>query len=422
MNQMKNHNRKLIDFFNKSLEHLNTKQFDEILNLDLADKNLRDLLSIDEMRAIGSFFTGQELSKKAILSFDLPFNDQSVIIDPTCGTGNLLIECSRNLKVSSSLSKTLLAWGKTLRGYDLYESFIDATKLRLILEALSRGAQKDCSLEQALSKLTNIQVRDTMSITANELSDVTHAIMNPPFSSWDSPQTHYWKKGKVNAAGVVFDHYIRNLPTGCNISAILPDVLRSGSRYEQWREFVSGHMQGSTSIEGRFNQHTDVDVFILNGTVTTKGQPIHWFEKTDSKQIISDLYDVRVGPLVAYRDPQIGNDHPYVHSKNTAPWETIDTFPEKRKYSGRVISPPFVAIRRTSSPTDKYRALASIIVGQRPVAVENHLIVVSPKDCSLVSCEKLLKLLKNNNTNDFLNNRIRCRHLTVGVVKSIPVL
>jgi hypothetical protein len=422
MNQLNDHNRKLIDFFNESLELLNSKQLDEILSLDFADKTLRGLLSIEEMRAIGSFFTGKDLSQKAITSFTRPITNKSIIIDPTCGTGNLLIECSRNLKVYSSLSATLTKWGAVLRGYDLYESFVDATKLRLIIEALSRGAEKDCSLEQALLKLPNIQLRDTMSVTAEDLSDVTHAIMNPPFSSWESPQINYWKKGKVNAAGVVLDHYIRNLPAKCNVSAILPDVLRSGSRYEHWRTFVSSMLQGSASIEGRFNQHTDVDVFILEGTLTKTNQNIRWFDCSIAKTVLSDLYNVCVGPLVAYRDPQTGPSYPYVHSKNTAPWETIDSFIESRKYAGRVIQPPFVVIRRTSSPTDKYRALASIITGSQSVAVENHLIVVRPKDNTLKSCKELLRLLKNTNINDFLNNRIRCRHLTVGVIKSIPIM
>jgi hypothetical protein len=82
--------------------------------------------------------------------------------------------------------------------------------------------------------------------------------------------------------------------------------------------------------------------------------------------------------------------------------------------------PPFVVIRRTSSPSDKFRASGTIIAGKKAVAVENHLIVIRPKNSTLKDCNELLKLLKSEQTNNFLNERMRCRHLTVGIVKKIP--
>jgi hypothetical protein len=53
--------------------------------------------------------------------------------------------------------------------------------------------------------------------------------------------------------------------------------------------------------------------------------------------------------------------------------------------------------------------------------IENHMIVVKPKDGKVKTCKMLMKILQCQQTNDFLNNRIRLRHLTVGVVKDIPV-
>ncbi|MCC4820434.1 hypothetical protein LMH81_28370, partial [Vibrio lentus] len=67
--------------------------------------------------------------------------------------------------------------------------------------------------------------------------------MNPPFTIWPSPKEHYWKTGKVNAAGIIFDKYLRMFLEACHVSAILPDVLRSGSRYEGFRDFSSSLLE-----------------------------------------------------------------------------------------------------------------------------------------------------------------------------------
>jgi hypothetical protein len=270
--------------------------------------------------------------------------------------------------------------------------------------------------------LPEIKVKDAMAVTQGDLVGITHVLMNPPFSSWDSPKIDYWKPGKVNAAGVVFDHYVRNLPENCLVSAILPDVLRAGSRYESWREFVPGKVDGSACIAGRFNQKTDIDVFLIQGALNTKApRTIVWYLENKHTSSLSDHFDVCIGPLVAYRDPLVGPLSPYAHSKNTPLWETIAKFSEYRQFKGRLILPPFVVVRRTSSPSDKYRASGAIIIGRESIAVENHLIVVRPRSGKVKDCKRLLNILKSPETNDFINGRIRCRHLTVGVVKDIPI-
>jgi hypothetical protein len=418
MNQSSNNN--ILKFLFENIEKADIEKMRLISDLDHSDDVLRRCLSIDEMREIGSFFTGQKLSSMAVGGFKGTITFDSVVLDPTCGTGNLLIECSRQLDIKGSLKETLNLWGEVLYGFDLFESFIFATKMRIILEALIRGAKKDCSLNEALNYFSNIKVMDAMSILPEDLKKVTHAIMNPPFSSWPSPVINYWKKGKVNSAGVVFDHYIRTLPENCRISAILPDVLRSGSRYEEWRNYVSSNFKGSATIVGRFNSKTDVDVFLLTGEVIESDEHISWFPLTSTYVPISEHYDVCVGPLVAYRDPLEGPEYPYVHPKNATAWQTIRKLSETRRFSGRVIEPPFIVIRRTSSPSDKARASATIIATTGAVAVENHLIVIKPKTSKIRDCKKLLKSLKSERTNQFLNDRIRCRHLTVGIVKKIP--
>ncbi|WP_312559539.1 N-6 DNA methylase [Atlantibacter hermannii] len=416
MNKLIDHNQFLKDLILTADHHLEKSAVD----LDTFDSILRACLTIDEMREIGSFFTGQELASKAVSLFTTELSLDSIILDPACGAGNLLIECSRKLDVKMTLSETLREWGIVLNGFDIYQSFIDAARLRLIIEALSRGVKKDCSLEQAFALLCNIKVKDALLVTEEELSSVTHLILNPPFTTVESPKENYWKKGKVNAAGVFVDKYIRKLPQSCNVSIILPDVLRSGARYVYFRDFLNACVDGNHLIWGRFNSKTDVDVFIIHGVLRKNNNNL-WKKSLLNYIPLSSRYDVRIGPLVAYRDPKIGNEYPYFHAKNAISWSVIVKETETRRFAGTVLKPPFVLIKRTSNPNDKYRALATVINLTEYVAVENHMIVVTPKNGNLEDCIRLLDILKSQTTNDFLNERIRLRHLTVGAVKEIPI-
>ena len=395
------------------------KQLQNLVDLDNIDLVLRELLTIEEMREAGSFFTGQQLATQAVNLLPA-ITSKSVVLDPTCGAGNLLIEASRKLGVESGLSATLKAWGQVLWGFDLHLHFIEATKLRIVVEALNRGVKQDCDLDEAFELLSNIQVRDALTIYNEELQDVTHVLMNPPFTIMPSPKKNYWKDGKVNAAGIVFDKYLRELPKGCKVSAILPDVLRSGSRYNEFREFVSSSMQTVIDIWGRFNNKTDVDVFLLSGVIGANEQAAAWHTAEGAESTIADFFNVRTGPLVAYRDPEEGPEYPYFYPKICPLWETVRNVTETRRFSGKALSPPFVVIKRTSSPSDRNRASATLINLREPVAIENHMIVAMPKDGRVNTCKKLIKVLQTQQTNDYLNERIRLRHLTVGVVKDIP--
>jgi hypothetical protein len=397
----------------------NKEQLQSLADLDNIDLKLRELLTIEEMREAGTFFTGQKLATKAV-SLLPAITSRSVVLDPTCGAGNLLIETSRKLGIEPTLSATLSMWGRVLWGTDLHIHFVEATKLRIVVEALNRGVEQDCDLDEAFRLLSNIFVRDALDVESLELEQVTHVLMNPPFTIWSSPKKNYWKKGKVNAAGIVFDKYLRGLPKGCQVSAILPDVLRSGSRYGEFRKFVSKSMKATADVWGRFNNKTDVDVFLLSGVIDANSVEILWHHAEMGDTSISDYFDVRTGPLVAYRDLEEGPLYPYFYPKICPQWGVIREAIETRHFTGTSLTPPFVVIKRTSSPSDKNRASATLINLREPVAIENHMIVVKPKDGKVNTCKKLMKILQNQQTNDFLNARIRLRHLTVGVIKDIP--
>lgn len=422
MIQLANHNELLKAQFDVPLTGFSTSRPRDAVCLDAIDRELRRCLNIEEMREAGSFFTGQKLATLMASKFTKAISFDSIVVDPTCGAGNLLIECSRQLGVEQGLAKTLIRWGKCLRGYDIHETFVEAAKLRLIAEALSRGVEKDCTLKEGLSLLPHIKAADVMSLTSSDFKGVTHIVLNPPFCNWSSPQKSFWKKGKVNAAGVVFEQVLNLLPDDCQVSAILPEVLRAGSRYENWREFVSNSFLGNSQIYGKFSRKADVDVFLLSGRVHRGSQrTVEWFDRRSSHVALSEHFDVCVGSLVAYRDPEKGNIYPFVHPKVSPAWGTIKKCSEQRQFAGKVFRPPLIVIRRTSSPADKYRAVGTLVLGKEYVAVENHMIVLQPKDGKVGSCKLLLKNLKLSETNTFLNERIRLRHLTVGIVKQIPL-
>jgi len=398
----------------------NKEKLHDLVDLDNIDLVLRELLSIEEMREAGSFFTGQKLATRAVNLLPA-ITSSSVVLDPTCGAGNLLIETSRKLGVEATLSATLKVWGQVLWGFDIHLHFIEATKLRIIIEALNQGVEQDCDVDEAFELLPNIQVRDAFIINNKELSNVTHVLMNPPFTIMLSPKENYWKQGKVNSAGVVFDKYLRKLPKGCKVSAILPDVLRSGSRYGEFRQFVSESMQTEINIWGQFNNKTDVDVFLLSGEVGENTQVSAWYCTENVESTISDYFEVRTGPLVAYRDPEEGPEYPYFYPKICPQWGVVREVLETRRFNGKALTPPFVVIKRTSSPSDRNRASATLINLREPVAIENHMIVVTPRDGRINTCKRLMRVLQNQKTNDYLNERIRLRHLTVGVIKDIPL-
>ncbi|MDR6985383.1 hypothetical protein J2X32_004048 [Rheinheimera pacifica] len=422
MNQLIEHNNSLRSLYESYENNDDVQKHNYVASLNEIDNVMRKVLGIELMKESGTFFTGDELAEVLLSSFRSPFNVDSVILDPTCGAGNLLIACSRRLPIEKGLQSTLLIWGRILWGGDLFQSFVEATKLRIIIEAINRGCEIDCNLDTAYSLLSNIKVFDALDATAVDIKDVTHLVMNPPFCNWSPPKNSFWKQGNVNAAAVVLEHYLRISPSQTQVSSILPDVLRSGSRYGYWRDMVQSYTSCFVNIIGRFNRKTDVDVFILAGE-TTNGfeEKIDWLQvHSGNVSTIADSYEVSVGKLVAYRDKEEGTDYPYIHPKNVPAWSEVANYPERRKFLGKAVLPPFVVIRRTSSPSDKFRAIGAIIDGKEPIAVENHLIVVKPLTGGISECRKLLRVLKSEETNKFLNVRIRCRHLTVEAVKEIP--
>jgi len=66
--------------------------------------------------------------------------------------------------------------------------------------------------------------------------------------------------------------------------------------------------------------------------------------------------------------------------------------------------------------------MGTMIVGEPGALVENHLIVLTPKDGSSDTCRRAIDLLDSTLARQWLDERIRCRHLTVRAILEMPWL
>ena len=388
---------------------------------------LRDTVDLVTRKSTGAFFSGSDLSDELASRFTEPIDEDSRILDPACGSGDLLLACSRRLPIASSLTDTLEAWGQQLYGLDLYPEFIRATRARLVLAAALRGRWNASSgLADSESWFPGIRVGDGLAIP-KDFARATHVVLNPPFNLIQTPQGVEWSSGQVSAAAVFVDHVLAACEDGANLVAILPDVLRSGTRYARWRGHISGQATvRRVSIWGIFDTWADVDVFLLEASIGSGSfgsSMATWSgpNETEVRDTLSSIAKVSVGSLVPHRHRNRGQWHPYLHALGLARWGRVNVadLPKKR-FNGTIFPPPFVAVRRTSRPGDSGRAIGTVISGDRSVAVENHLLVVRPKDSSVDTCQQILDRLRSDATDAWLDRRIRCRHLTVRALEDIP--
>lgn len=390
-----------------------------------ASRALSNLVPMELRRENGVFFTSKHLAsivwKRAMSSL----TERSVIVDPACGAGDLLLPPVRYLVQQKKSGKL----NEMIRAADIQKSFAEAARKRLQLTALveSRGSDD--------LRFDNVLHRDFLECSSELLSGATHIVLNPPFTSISVMKESSWGNAKVNAAAVFVDLCLRDMDIGARLVAILPDVLRSGSRYERWRRsIVDRSTECRVTVLGQFDRQTDVHVFLLeleksriDDLVSHERSGLYPWQNSMSNAgpltpNISSLFDIMVGSVVPHRDIQNGPDVPFVTAKNLPSWVTVTRVTSTRKYTGRLDQGPLVIVRRTSRPGERYRARATLITDPAPLAIENHLISLIPKDKSIVTCEKLMRVLRHSATTEYLDARIRCRHLTVGSVGSLPWL
>ena len=381
---------------------------------------LRSQPQQSDLKRQGAYFTGARLALR-VANAALTHSAKALYYDPACGAGDLLLAIARKLPLADTFQDTLQQWSTRLAGCDISADFVRLAKTRLALLAAKR-----CRSSPPFDRPTASQWFPRI-VVADSLRDERRTpkadivVMNPPFGYASAPPTCDWASGRINAAALFATRAIRDVRPGARIVAILPDVLRSGTRYIAWRESVraSGTVLSERSL-GLFDPWTDIDVYLLH------------FEKTSTKRRskrpptptptggLGKRFHVHVGSVVPHRHPEEGVPVPYLHARSIPGWTESSDVPETRKFDGRLFEPPFVTIRRTSRPDDGKRAVATVILGDDPVAVENHLIVCLPKNGSTTACRELMRRLRSRKTDDWLNKHLRCRHLTTRLIAGLP--
>jgi hypothetical protein len=387
-----------------------------------AAEELRRLVSLEKRRNDGVFFTDSLLAEKVLNILKPSFDEQSVIYDSACGVCNLLI-ATANYLYKHNIQP---ANKNYLIGTDIHAEFVEAANLRLQINNLLLLSDKT---DYVSKQKKGYSIQKTNGLVSNSFyKTATHIFINPPFDQKKIAEKLDWAAGKVSMAAVFIEKAILFAKPGTTIMAILPDVLRSGSRYQKWRKMLDKHcITEKIELLGQFDEHADVDVYaikLLKRQKPIENNAIDLVEKlnqTVTPKTLKDIFDICVGPVVDYRDEKVGPRLPYVVSRGLKSWSEQKEIVLKRKHAGKSFKDPFVVIKRTSRATDENRAMATIINTGKPVYVDNHLIMLKPKAKTLVACQLAIRILKDKRTNDWLNEQIRCRHLTVKIIKEIPI-
>ena len=374
-------------------------------------------------RALGAFFTGPDHARRMVRHWPPTTPQNYLYVDPACGSGDLLLAAARNLPVLNSLAATLHSWGDLLAGFDVEPSFVAATKARLTLLARTRVSNGWCTSPPPLSStFPHILLADALTTPLPQSSRPLRLLMNPPFVSTPAPSRCSWASGSVSTAAVFTHRCLHQLPPHSELVALLPDVLRSGTRYSRWRRIIASNAE-ILDIQPlcRFSPAVDVDVFLLALRATPHPPPSSpWPTATPAAPSVLDhSFHVRVGSVVPHRHPETGPLCPYVTTRDLPIGAEITDIPSRRQFSGTLFPGPFVAVRRTSRPGER-RCRATLVATQAHIAVENHLLVLTPRDGTLHSCRQAITHLNSSATDRWLDQRIRCRHLTVSAVQAIP--
>lgn len=223
------------------------------------------MLGRDRRRSDGIFFSGSEWAAR--LREAMPHDLFLRYVDPSCGVGDLLLEIARHLPLANDLSQTITEWSRRFHGMDVHAPLAQVAWSRLQALAVRRHglvrgySDALCIEEGALMELDSLKER--WNLQAGDC-----VLMNPPFQAVTSPTWSKYSRGRVTAAALFLERAISEAQPGTTIIALLPEVIRSGSRFEKLRDFVhrSSDVHQFTA-HGRFSHEADIDVAILSITV-----------------------------------------------------------------------------------------------------------------------------------------------------------
>jgi hypothetical protein len=253
---------------------------------DGAPAALRRLVAFQDRRDAGAFFTSSALADLAWAPLLPTIDGSSIIVDPTCGAGSLLIPGLRALLRHGDP----LQVASQLRGRDLESTFVEAARARLLLTIASSQpslAQRDL----ADLRFPDLQQGDGLAQMEHLLDGATHIALSPPYGPVIAPEGCTWASGEITQAALFTDAAVRHMPADSRMVAILPRKLRRGRRYAKWRTAIR-HMANIDHVTpwGAFDAHTHDDVFLMyvtkrgaekapiprGVTVTQLGRPGRW--------------------------------------------------------------------------------------------------------------------------------------------------
>lgn len=396
-----------------------------------ASDALRQFVSPETRAADGIFFSGKALAKYVASLISEPIRNGATIADPACGAGDLLLACAE--RISKNKLGSAGTWDERFIGLDMHPAFVNAARSRLALlySHRTRAAKNTETVEAIPSEPFHRMISGNFFENVGHVSDADCIVMNPPFAMIAAPKGCAWASGSVQLAGLFLATVLENAKAGQEIVAVLPDVLRSGTRYARWRNLVAASsFIKKVHVYGRFDVKTDVDVFVLH---LTKDEPTTRRQNSNRKkwnvplsvpketQTLEGLCKVSVGAYVPFRAKQEAKEVTYLSVKTAVPDSEIGAS-EKCRFDGTLHATPFVVIRRTSNPSDSRRVIPTLVTSPPHIAVENHLIVLTPHDGALKTCRQILSKLEEDYVDIWMNQVIRCRHLTTAAVKNIPLV
>jgi N-6 DNA Methylase len=270
-------------------------------------RELRKLYTTEALRATGTYFAGSDLANRLVTSLATLLPNAKQVVDPACGAGDLLVACARYFPLKADLTETLCEWGGRLAGFDINPAFVEATRYRLALLAIERTqtSADEIGGELPLAEIFR-QIQSRSGMAEWPLDHVPSVIVvNPPFSCGLAAKGCAWATGRVSQAAVFMDTCVGNASKGTRVLAILPDVLRTGTRYEKWRQMIAEKaIVHSVKIAGQFDDLTEINVFLLELEIGSRGkdQRIDWARPAQTaERTVKDLFHVHVGPVVPFR-------------------------------------------------------------------------------------------------------------------------
>lgn len=374
-------------------------------------------------RRDGIFFSGETWGE-AVVSV-LPIERCSRILDPACGIGDLLLAAARRLPIADTVNETLDEWCQRLVGQDLHGPLLAMAWHRLQALAVQRVGDRGGVpiLDPAMppSFMVGNALARPWALRAGDA-----IVMNPPFQAIAAPKGTVNSAGKVTAALPFLERAFRDAPPGVHVAALVPEVLRSGSRYARLREWMNERSATfHFEAKGLFSKEANIDVALLVALTRASTAPRPIAARANARALprqetLGERCRVTIGAVVPHRTKVSGPQRPYLDVGGAPAWGEV--WPARvEAFDAVAHRPPFVVVRRTSGPKDRQRIRATLVRGKHPVTVENHLVVLIPRARTIAACNDLMAVLARPATQEWINGRIRCRHLTVSALRELPV-